>query len=227
MSINIAGPLQPTTVNTPLDARTRIDTLDGAADISLPYLGMIFYCAGTGRHYKVTGLKSKTAGPFTTENALVDTYEVLPETADLATLAANIAMALPPERIVFEISGLASSDLAALVIEFDSDPAFPADSETMEKYDSGVTADNAKFLAWGGVNLSGYPAAGINAAFNGGCVIFLVPDTARAKNFYRFYWRSESGDSQGSVSSAQFGCLRSVTHRAALDTLGFGEEASV
>ena len=210
MSINISSALQPSAANLPIDARTRIASLSDVDQITLPYLGMIFYCEETGKLYKVTALKSKTTGPFVTQNAMIDTYEALPELSDLFS-----------EMIIFEVSGLASSDLASLIIEFDSNPAFPENSETGETYDSADEDDNSLFLAWS-VGLSTYPVAGINSAYTG--VVFNVPATARAKKYYRYYWRSETGDSEGSVSSAKFGALRSVTHREALDLIGFGEE---
>ena len=114
---------------------------------------------------------------------------------------------------MFDISGLTSSALVSLVIEFDSDASFPDDSATLETYDSKTDTDG-RFIAWGGFELSRYPAAGIGAAYNGGCVIFVVPDSARAKGFYRYAWRAENGESQGNLSSKHFGCLRAVTHQA-------------
>ena len=119
---------------------------------------------------------------------------------------------------MFDISGLTSSALVSLVIEFDSDASFPDDSTTLETYDSKTDADG-RFVAWGGFELSRYPAAGIGAAYNGGCVIFIVPDSARAKGFYRYAWRSEAGESQGNLSSKHFGCLRAVTHQALFEDI--------
>ena len=119
---------------------------------------------------------------------------------------------------MFDISGLTSSALVSLVIEFDSDASFPDDSTTLETYDSKTDADG-RFVAWGGFELSRYPAAGIGAAYNGGCVIFIVPDSARAKGFYRYAWRSEAGESQGNLSSKRFGCLRAVTHQALFEDI--------
>ena len=133
-------------------------------------------------------------------------------------LASAVTAAIPPQRIVFDISGLTSSALVSLVIEFDSDASFPDDSTTLETYDSKTDADG-RFVAWGGFELSRYPAAGIGAAYNGGCVIFIVPDSARAKGFYRYAWRSEAGESQGNLSSKHFGCLRAVTHQALFEDI--------
>ena len=318
MAINIAGSLQTTAVNLPLDARSRIATLDDVASIVNPALGGIFYCVATGRHYKITKLKAQTSGPFTVADKQVDTYEQLPDKSDLTgkadaehthaqyalkteipdavdlnpylkktdaattyasksdvagkadaehthaqyalkteipdavdldpylkktdaattyasksdvagkadmehthaqyALASAVTAAIPPQRIVFDISGLTSSALVSLVIEFDNDASFPDDSTTLETYDSKTDTDG-RFIAWGGFELSRYPAAGIGSAYNGGCVIFVVPDSARAKGFYRYAWRAENGESQGNLSSKHFGCLRAVTHQALFEDI--------
>lgn len=230
MAINVSGSLQTTAVNLPLDARSRIATLDDVATIVNPVLGGIFYCVATGRHYRITKLKAQTSGPFTVADKQVDTYEQLPSKSDVAAkadaehthaqyaLKTEVDSAIPPQRIVFDISGLTSSALVSLVIEFDSDASFPDGSTTLETYDSKTDADG-RFVAWGGFELSRYPAAGIGAAYNGGCVIFIVPDSARAKGFYRYAWRSEAGESQGNLSSKRFGCLRAVTHQALFEDI--------
>ena len=274
MAINVSGSLQTTAVNLPLDARSRIATLDDVATIVNPVLGGIFYCVATGRHYRITKLKAQTSGPFTVADKQVDTYEQLPSKSDVAAkadaehthaqyalkteipdavdlkpylkktdaattyasksdvaakadaehthaqyaLKTEVDSAIPPQRIVFDISGLTSSALVSLVIEFAADASFPDDSTTLETYDSKTDADG-RFIAWGGFELSRYPAAGIGAAYNGGCVIFIVPDSARAKGFYRYAWRSEAGESQGNLSSKHFGCLRAVTHQALFEDI--------
>ena len=274
MAINVSGSLQTTAVNLPLDARSRIATLDDVATIVNPVLGGIFYCVATGRHYRITKLKAQTSGPFTVADKQVDTYEQLPDKSDVAAkadaehthaqyalkteipdavdlapylkktdaattyasksdvaakadaehthaqyaLASAVTAAIPPQRIVFDISGLTSSALVSLVIEFDNDASFPDDSTTLETYDSKTDTDG-RFIAWGGFELSRYPAAGIGSAYNGGCVIFVVPDSARAKGFYRYAWRAENGESQGNLSSKHFGCLRAVTHQALFEDI--------
>ena len=274
MAINVSGSLQTTAVNLPLDARSRIATLDDVATIVNPVLGGIFYCVATGRHYRITKLKAQTSGPFTVADKQVDTYEQLPSKSDVAAkadaehthaqyalkteipdavdlnpylkktdaattyasksdlagkadtehvhaqyaLASAVTAAIPPQRIVFDISGLTSSALVSLVIEFDNDASFPDDSTTLETYDSKTDTDG-RFIAWGGFELSRYPAAGIGSAYNGGCVIFVVPDSARAKGFYRYAWRAENGESQGNLSSKHFGCLRAVTHQALFEDI--------
>ena len=87
MAKTTTGNLIPSTVNTPLDARTRIAALADVASIENPVLGGIFYCVATGKHYRITALKSKAVGPLTVENAAVDTYEAIPEQSDLSGFA--------------------------------------------------------------------------------------------------------------------------------------------
>ena len=84
-NIITSGALLPSTVDTPLDARTRITNLDGIESIDNPYIGMIFYCTGTGKLYKVKTLKSVSIGSGT--GYAVDTYEALPDAADLSALS--------------------------------------------------------------------------------------------------------------------------------------------
>lgn len=90
MANSTKGNLLPNTANTPLDARARVATLAGVANIQNPELGGIFYCVETGKHYKITALTSKTIGAIDVENAAVDTYEALPDAADLSALSNRI-----------------------------------------------------------------------------------------------------------------------------------------
>lgn len=79
MAIQVAQPLIPSTVNTPLDGRTVAATVADIADIELPYIGMRVYCVATGKEYRITSLKSKVIGALTVENAAVDEYEEITE----------------------------------------------------------------------------------------------------------------------------------------------------
>lgn len=77
-TIQVGGQLQPGTVDTPLDARVRIDTLSAIQSIPLPFVGMTFFVRETGRLYVVKSLKGKQIGPVVTENAAIDEYEEIP-----------------------------------------------------------------------------------------------------------------------------------------------------
>ena len=68
------GPFRPNRTNTPLDSRTRINTIADMASIPLPYVGMLVYVIDEDKYYKVKTLKASNLG---VANSLVDTYEVL------------------------------------------------------------------------------------------------------------------------------------------------------
>lgn len=83
MSVQVSDALQLGSVNMPLDARTRISALSKVGDIELPFVGMVFYCTATGRHYKVKSLKSKAIGAIMQTDAQIDQYELLPDKSDV------------------------------------------------------------------------------------------------------------------------------------------------
>ena len=83
MPIAITSSLSPTAANTPLDARSVVAALTDIPSIEMPFVGLIFYCLATQKHYKVTSLKSRTIGAMTVANAQVDGY------AELAPAAAS------------------------------------------------------------------------------------------------------------------------------------------
>lgn len=69
------GGLKPSTVDTPSDIRTRINTIAEMELIPLPYVGMMVYVVDEDEYYKVKSLKAKAMGPIEVDNALVDEYE--------------------------------------------------------------------------------------------------------------------------------------------------------
>ena len=71
----ISGPLMPSTKDTPIDIRTRIDSLDDIPNIQLPFVGMIFFVKSEGKHYTVKSLKAKDINGVIIEDALIDQYE--------------------------------------------------------------------------------------------------------------------------------------------------------
>ena len=71
----VSGPLMPSTKDTPIDVRTRVESLEDIINIQLPYVGMIFFVKSEGKHYTVKSLKSKDLNGVVVENALIDQYE--------------------------------------------------------------------------------------------------------------------------------------------------------
>lgn len=82
-TIQVGGLLQPGTVDTVLDARARVETLDDIQNIQLPFVGMIFFVRETGRLYIVKTLKSRTIGVVVSENVAVGEYEEVPAMSSL------------------------------------------------------------------------------------------------------------------------------------------------
>lgn len=85
-AIQVGGPLQPGTVDTPLDARVRIDSLDAVASIPVPFVGMIFYAKREGKLYVVKSLKDKQLNHTVVDNAEVKEYEEVGAAVDLSGL---------------------------------------------------------------------------------------------------------------------------------------------
>ena len=71
----VSGPLMPSTKDTPIDVRTRVESLEDIINIQLPYVGMIFFVKSEGKHYTVKSLKSKDLNGVVVEDALIDQYE--------------------------------------------------------------------------------------------------------------------------------------------------------
>ena len=82
-TIQVGGLLQPGTVDTVLDARARVETLDDIQNIQLPFVGMVFFVRETGRLYIVKTLKSRTIGVVVSENVAVGEYEEVPAMSSL------------------------------------------------------------------------------------------------------------------------------------------------
>lgn len=69
------GQLIPGDVNTPLDARTRVATLNEVVNIQNPFIGCLFYCEDDGKLYVVRTLKAVTINGESVANGAIDTYE--------------------------------------------------------------------------------------------------------------------------------------------------------
>lgn len=70
--------------NTPLDIRTRIDSVAEVENIPSPFIGMIFYVIDEKQFYVVKTLKSKTLGSMEVIDSVIDQYELLHK--DLVTI---------------------------------------------------------------------------------------------------------------------------------------------
>jgi hypothetical protein len=86
-NVIVGGSLIPSTKDTPLDARTRVDTIEDIANIQLPYVGMIFFVKSEGKHFVVKSLKPKNINGINIPDALVDVYSELELEIDLEDYA--------------------------------------------------------------------------------------------------------------------------------------------
>lgn len=220
MSIVVSGGLKPSTADTPLDLRTRCDALADIANIENPFVGMVVYCKATGKLYRVKTLTETKVGVITTYR--IGEYEALPDLTDISGLSGRLAALEAarndPAEIIIDIAGLTADNRASLIIELCEDAGFAGDDVTV--YDSATEDGNGAFLVYGGLALGSYPTAGINSVYNGGQVIFTLP-AGNTCEYYRWYWRSESGDTQGSTTSMRYGRLHSVRQSADFAELGF------
>ena len=73
-NVIIGGSLMPSLKDTPLDARSRIDTIADIDNIELPYVGMMFYVKDEKKFYVVNSLKSKVINGIEVEGMLIDRY---------------------------------------------------------------------------------------------------------------------------------------------------------
>lgn len=72
-----SGSIRPSTIDTPTDVRTRIETLDEVELIPLPYVGMIFYVISEDAYYSVKSLKKKDINGTNINKIVIDSYQKL------------------------------------------------------------------------------------------------------------------------------------------------------
>ena len=142
MSVQVSDALQLGSVNMPLDARTRISALSKVGDIELPFVGMVFYCTATGRHYKVKSLKSKAIGAITQTDAQIDQYELLPDKSDIDAKADaehvhaqyarkdEIPNGAKPATISLPVPYDDDNDNVSLYLDIGTDPEFAEETYT-------------------------------------------------------------------------------------------------
>ena len=84
-AISSSGGFKPSSTDTPLDIRTRIETEDDIANIPNPYVGMIVFVKDTKKRFEVLTLKEVASG-LSTKN-IVDTYQEFKTGVDLSEYA--------------------------------------------------------------------------------------------------------------------------------------------
>ncbi len=76
-NIGVAKSVTVDKTNTPLDGRTRCDSVYDFPNIEHPFIGMQIYTISDGKIWVVKSLKSKLIGAITVADAVIDTYEEL------------------------------------------------------------------------------------------------------------------------------------------------------
>lgn len=71
-TILTSGGMKPTTIDTPLDERTRVDVKEEIYAIDNPFVGMQVYVKSENRRYTVKSLKAKEVGGVEIPDAAVD-----------------------------------------------------------------------------------------------------------------------------------------------------------
>lgn len=68
------GGFKPTSADTPLDIRTRVETEADIMSIPRPYVGMVVYVKDTGKRFEIISLKDIKSGMTTIKDGAVDEY---------------------------------------------------------------------------------------------------------------------------------------------------------
>ena len=75
--IIVNGSLIPSTKNSPLDIRTRVNTIEEVSSIQMPFVGMIFYVIDEDKFYVVKKLKGSLVGNIEIKDNAIDVFEPL------------------------------------------------------------------------------------------------------------------------------------------------------
>lgn len=87
------GGFKPSTVDTPLDIRTRVETEADIMNIPKPYIGMVVYVIDTGKRYEIISLKDIKSGLSTIKNGAVGEYREMVSSNEIEGKINEILMA--------------------------------------------------------------------------------------------------------------------------------------
>ncbi|WP_288614780.1 hypothetical protein [uncultured Victivallis sp.] len=221
--IQVGGSLQPGTVDTPLDARTRIATLDAVATIQVPYVGMTFYVIETGKLYIVKSLKAREVGSATVALAAVDQYEELVSGGDIdiaefdnryaqkdhdhagayAPLVAGVVPVenLPPSTAQRpkKLTLIKPVNAKAVwpVVEAFPDKTF---TESAKVTVCGKTEHLNRVTAWSGTAWNTLTSEGLSDAYKNLPVEIDISDLELAEGYFRYYWIDADGNASDVLS---------------------------
>lgn len=181
-TIQVGGALIPGSVDTPLDARTRIDALEDVPAIPLPYIGMEFFVAATGRKYIVKSLKAKKIGAAEVENAEVDVYEP------------SGGAGLPGKLLL--IKPIAAMPLWPVVDAF-PDKTF-TESEKVKICSRAEHID--RVTAWSGMAWNTLTSEGLTDAYKNLPVEIDISSLTLSAGYFRYYWIDVDGKTSDVLS---------------------------
>ena len=214
-TIQVGGQLQPGTVDTPLDARSRVATLGDIANIPVPFIGMQFYVKATGKMYVVKSLKSRQIGPVVTENAAIDEYTEVGTGGgsgggvDLDELDQRYAR-LTDGKLSAEnlpVSALVPGKLT-LIKPVNAKAVWPV----VDAFPDKTFAESAKVVicskterldrvaAWSGTAWNTLTSEGLTAAYKNLPVEIDISDLELAEGYFRYYWIDADGNTSDVLS---------------------------
>ena len=86
------GGFKPSTSDTPLDVRTRVETEADILNIPKPYIGMVVYVIDTGKRFEIISLKDVKSGLTTIKNGAVDEYREITSSNEIEDKINEILM---------------------------------------------------------------------------------------------------------------------------------------
>lgn len=110
-AVSSTGGFKPSSTDTPLDIRARVETEADIMSIPKPFVGMIVYVRDTGKRFEILSLKDGKAGIVTIKDGAVNEYRELPyatrdEVAGSYATKEEVALKVDKE----EGKGLSSND---------------------------------------------------------------------------------------------------------------------
>lgn len=182
-TIETAGALLPGQTDTPLDVRSRVAALTDVADIANPVLGGIFYCVATGRHYKITALKSKVIGALTVADAAVDSYEELcpPVLANEAVTTLTLSRPAVDDPLFLKLYVSATGSTANMISIADT-------STTAGRALAKVYAVSEGTGTW-----EALPATGLTADYAGAPVKIDLSGVSGLPGYIFYRWETANG----------------------------------
>lgn len=115
MAIKTVGNLIPSTTDTPLDARFRVQSISDINLIENPYIGLTFFVIDEGKYYIVKSLTTKLIGTEYVDNAAILEYDEIPSTNEVIKMMQNIG----GNEIIYTVNNKLADDNGNFTITSD------------------------------------------------------------------------------------------------------------